>query len=159
MGQGRGFFPILFHLGWGPSTITPTWGRIPGGRAIVSGDEGGGGSTSLPVARTPEGLRGKWKGKCWIPLIPEIPPSWWSSNKPPFLADKRRVIDLFKARWGRIQTCALALACPLSPTSDGPAMTMGDAQLAHGIHTHLAFTEAGLAWPEASGCTWLKVRM
>lgn len=104
--QGRGFFPIPFHpQGKGPSTVPPTWGRIPGGKARVSGEEGGGGSTWPLLARNRERLMGKQEGKLWMRMIPQIPPCWRSSNKPLFPADNR---------WALICPC-LGLGLPLLP--------------------------------------------
>lgn len=57
--QGRGFFPIPFFLGKEPSPVPLTWGRIRGGRARVSEEEGGGGSPWPRVAKNWERLRGE----------------------------------------------------------------------------------------------------
>lgn len=64
--QGRGCFPIPFHPGRGPSTVPPTWGRILGGKARVSGEEGSGGSTWPLVTGNPERLRGEQEGELWM---------------------------------------------------------------------------------------------
>lgn len=73
VGQGRGFFPIPFLLGREASPVPLTWGRIRGGRARVSGEEGGGGSTWPRVAKNWERLRGKWKGNRWMAIVSSNP--------------------------------------------------------------------------------------
>lgn len=64
--QDRDFFPIPSHTGRGPSTVPPTWGRILGGKARVSGEEGSGGSTWPLVAGNLERLREEQEGELWM---------------------------------------------------------------------------------------------
>lgn len=71
-------FPSPSTWAGGPAQSPPTWGRIRGGRARVSGEEGGGGSTWPRVARNREELKGKWEDKSWMLLFLQIPPCWRS---------------------------------------------------------------------------------
>lgn len=136
-------FPNPLHPDRGPSTVSPTWGRIPGGRTRVSGEEGGGGSPWPLVARNQERLRAKQECKHWV--LPPKPCPLGSRNKPPYLAEDRGAGP--DPRLGLDPHSFSHLGWSWRASGRCPG------------HTHLAFTATGLAWLGGSGCTWLKVRI